>query len=127
MLPNSVPASEQMRCKYRERAAERRNLHGGFGVGYGQKNSEGSYIDTHRHPVLAVHKKLHQRPWRCHLDLEVMLENYSKTWVGRREKGLAFRPRACWKHWKCRLGMASSKLIKILLTCQCTIVLLIIL
>ncbi|XP_015954572.1 uncharacterized protein LOC107478930 isoform X2 [Arachis duranensis] len=50
MLPSSVPASEQMKCKYRDRAAERRNLHGGFGVGYGQKNSEGSYIDTPSSP-----------------------------------------------------------------------------
>ncbi|KAL1300511.1 hypothetical protein AAHE18_18G188100 [Arachis hypogaea] len=39
-----------MRCKYRDRVAERRNLHGGFGVGYGQKNSEGSYIETPSSP-----------------------------------------------------------------------------
>jgi hypothetical protein len=29
---------QQIKSQYRDRAAERRNLHGGFGVGPGQKN-----------------------------------------------------------------------------------------
>ncbi|CAJ2644556.1 uncharacterized protein LOC123898595 isoform X2 [Trifolium pratense] len=40
MLPSQLSASnsKQTKCQYRDRAAERRNLHGGFGVGPGQKN-----------------------------------------------------------------------------------------
>lgn len=40
MLPDNISASEKSRNHvYRDRAAERRTLHGGFGVGPGQKNS----------------------------------------------------------------------------------------
>ncbi|KAK2388847.1 D111/G-patch domain-containing protein [Trifolium repens] len=38
MLPSQLSASKQIKSQYRDRAAERRNLHGGFGVGPGQKN-----------------------------------------------------------------------------------------
>ncbi|TKY73533.1 RNA-binding protein 5-A [Spatholobus suberectus] len=37
-LPSQLPASKQIKYQYRDRAAERRILHGGFGMGPGQKN-----------------------------------------------------------------------------------------
>ncbi|CAK8566737.1 unnamed protein product [Lathyrus sativus] len=43
MLPSQLSASKQIKSQYRDRAAERRILHGGFGVGPGQKNLGGSY------------------------------------------------------------------------------------
>ncbi|XP_027190838.1 uncharacterized protein [Cicer arietinum] len=49
MLPSQLSASKQIKCQYRDRAAERRILHGGFGVGPGQKNLAGGY-DTASSP-----------------------------------------------------------------------------
>ncbi|XP_058787386.1 uncharacterized protein LOC131661777 isoform X3 [Vicia villosa] len=43
MLPSQLSASKQIKSQYRDRAAERRILHGGFGVGPGQKNLGGGY------------------------------------------------------------------------------------
>ncbi|KAJ1378190.1 G-patch domain [Sesbania bispinosa] len=43
MLPSQPSASKQIKYQYRDRAAERRILHGGFGVGPGQKNLVISY------------------------------------------------------------------------------------
>ncbi|XP_061362951.1 uncharacterized protein LOC133306644 isoform X2 [Gastrolobium bilobum] len=43
MVPSQLSASKQIKCQYRDRAAERRILHGGFGVGPGQKNLAVSY------------------------------------------------------------------------------------
>ncbi|KAK7411090.1 hypothetical protein VNO78_02479 [Psophocarpus tetragonolobus] len=37
-LPRQLSASKQIKYQYRDRAAERRTLHGGFGMGPGQKN-----------------------------------------------------------------------------------------
>lgn len=37
-LPSQLSASKQIKYQYRDRAAERRILHGGFGMGPGQKN-----------------------------------------------------------------------------------------
>ncbi|CAI8597623.1 unnamed protein product [Vicia faba] len=42
-LPSQLSASKQIKSQYRDRAAERRILHGGFGVGPGQKNICGGY------------------------------------------------------------------------------------
>ncbi|KAK7350640.1 hypothetical protein VNO77_09479 [Canavalia gladiata] len=42
-LPSQLPASKQIKYEYRDRAAERRILHGGFGVGPGQKNMAVNY------------------------------------------------------------------------------------
>ncbi|KAJ1385064.1 G-patch domain [Sesbania bispinosa] len=50
MLPSQPSASKQIKYQYRDRAAERRILHGGFGVGPGQKNLVISY-DTPSSPV----------------------------------------------------------------------------
>lgn len=36
----TVLVCQQIKCQYRDRAAERRILHGGFGVGPGQKNHD---------------------------------------------------------------------------------------
>ncbi|XP_058767082.1 uncharacterized protein LOC131640712 isoform X3 [Vicia villosa] len=43
MFPSQLSASKQIKSQYRDRAAERRILHGGFGVGPGQKNLGGGY------------------------------------------------------------------------------------
>ncbi|XP_027331994.1 uncharacterized protein LOC113847217 isoform X2 [Abrus precatorius] len=42
-VPSQLSASKQIKYQYRDRAAERRILHGGFGVGPGQKNLAISY------------------------------------------------------------------------------------
>ena len=42
---------QQKNRRYRDRAAERRILHGGFGVGPGQKNLNGSLNETPSSPV----------------------------------------------------------------------------
>ncbi|XP_031478331.1 uncharacterized protein LOC116249250 isoform X2 [Nymphaea colorata] len=39
-LPDDVDILKKKKCTYRDRAAERRKLHGGFGVGLGHKNDE---------------------------------------------------------------------------------------
>ncbi|XP_059443074.1 uncharacterized protein LOC132175221 [Corylus avellana] len=52
MLPDNLSASEKSRNHvYRDRAAERRTLHGGFGVGPGQKNSIVSENDLPSSPA----------------------------------------------------------------------------
>ncbi|XP_054807291.1 uncharacterized protein LOC129309659 [Prosopis cineraria] len=51
VLPNQLAASKQRSCQYRDRAAERRMLHGVFSVGPGQKNPVDSDNDTPSSPV----------------------------------------------------------------------------
>lgn len=42
---------QEIKCQYRDRAAERRTLHGGYGKGPGQKNLVDRYDDTPSSPV----------------------------------------------------------------------------
>ncbi|KAL2340935.1 hypothetical protein Fmac_008875 [Flemingia macrophylla] len=49
-LPSQPSASKQIKYQYRDRAAERRILHGGFGMGPGQKNLPDMY-NTPSSPV----------------------------------------------------------------------------